>query len=215
MRRITLVSSIIAATLALPAIAGAGTYTFKPSDADLGDLDHNYYYTWRIGWTLPAGESIFGASLFIDEINNWRVEPNILYIHLLDTASSGVRSYYDNEGGGDAFSGQGILLTTFTDDDPYPNPPEDFLYTFTASNIQKLNEYLADGRFAFGFDPDCHFYNCGVSFKLETRSVPEPVTALLAAPVIAFLRRTRNRRLAARPSSAGATPETRRCPFGL
>lgn len=200
MRRITLVSSIIAITLAIPAIAGAKTYTFTPSDADLGDLDHNYYYTWRISWTPPAGESIFSASLAIDNLNNWQVEPDILYIHLLDTASSGVRSYYDNEGGGDAFNGQGVLLTTFTDDDPYPNPPEDFLYSFSANNIQTLTQYVADGRFAFGFDPDCHYYNCGVSFNIvtgKTPDVPEPATALLAAPVLAFIRRARNRRLAA------------------
>ena len=197
MRQMIMVSMACLSALVFPAVVGAGTYTFTPTPADLSDLDHNYYYTWRISWTIPANESIFGASLFIDNINNWQVEPDILYIHLLDTASSGVRSYYDNEGGGDAFSGQGLLLTTFTDDDPNPNPSEDFLYTFTATDSQRLTQYLADGRFAFGFDPDCHYYNSGVTFTINTQTVPEPVTALLAAPAFALLRRARNRRLAA------------------
>jgi hypothetical protein len=42
-------------------------------------------------------------------------------------------------------------------------------------------DWLADGNFGFGIDPDCHYYNDGVVAAIETRPVPEPATMLLLA----------------------------------
>ena len=75
----------------MPIAAQATLYTFQPKPNNLHDLDHNRHYTWGIDWTLPAGEHITLASLFIDNINDWADEPNDhLYIHLLDDPRVGV-----------------------------------------------------------------------------------------------------------------------------
>ena len=67
----------------------AGTYTFTPSDSDLWDLEHERYYTWGIELDLPAGETVVAASLFLDDIRNWRTETNDLWVHLLDLDTTG------------------------------------------------------------------------------------------------------------------------------
>ena len=64
------------------------TYTFQPSDFDFDDLDHRYFYNWRVNWSLPANEIISSANIFIDEINNTIViDENILQIRLLSRLS--------------------------------------------------------------------------------------------------------------------------------
>lgn len=173
--------------------AQAGTYSFTPSDNDMFDLDHTYAYAWRISWSLPTGENVVGASLFFDEIYNWAHEDNdILYLRLMDSSPSGgsdmgggIRRYQDNEGGGDYFGSRGIRLTTYTDpNDRNSNPSlsaEDWTYNFTSYQLITLTNYAADGKFYLGFDPDCHYYNSGITFNVVTehQSVPEPSTFLL------------------------------------
>ena len=147
---------------------------------DLDDLDHWYYYQWVIDWSIPAGEDIVSAALRFDDINDWVVESgDSLYIHLLDFTTSdtpGVTYYYDGQGGGDNFGTQGVSLPTYHD---YGASPEDWSHTFTAAEIASLTSYAADGRFGFGFDPDCHYFNNGVSFQITTSRVPEPATVML------------------------------------
>jgi hypothetical protein len=180
--------------------AASKFYPFQPTPTNLWDLDHTKYYTWGINWSVPAGETIIGASLFIDNINDWVVESgDILYIHLLDNPAVGVTVGTDNQGGGDAFSGQGILLTTYTDDDSFPNPAEDWTYNFTTpGQVNTLKSYVANGVLGLGLDPDCHYYNDGITLTIET--APEPVTAMLAVPALALLRRRRGLRLAQLPA---------------
>jgi len=205
---------IILGALILCAWAGAARATatnpatFSPNPADLNDLDHNYYYSWQVNWTVPTNQQITGATLSISNINNWERDSNILYVHLLDTAptlatrlSSTVTEGYDNEGGGDAFANQGILLTTYTDTNGSPGPAENWSYNFTASQIQTLITDLADGTFGIGFDPDCHYDNCGITLSIQTGptdpSVPEPATLALVAlglGTVGMLRRRKIRR---------------------
>ncbi len=162
--------------------ASAASIKFTPTPSDLWDLDHYKYYTWGIDWSLPADQYVTSATLAIDNINDWTVEEgDILYIHLLDNPQSGARQFTDNQGAGDALSNRGTLLTTFTDDDFAPNPAQDFSYNLTSDQIAALTGYAANGRFGFGFDPDCHYNNDGVSFTIETAAVPEPATAFLMA----------------------------------
>ena len=33
--------------------------------------------------------------------------------------------------------------------------------------------------FGLGFDPDCHYYNDGITFTIDTAPVPEPGTMIL------------------------------------
>ncbi|MDQ3684073.1 MAG: PEP-CTERM sorting domain-containing protein [Acidobacteriota bacterium] len=58
-----------------------------------------------------------------------------------------------------------------------------FTYNFTANDLAVLSAYfLNDSKIAFGFDPDCHFWNNGVTFTMQTTPntpTPEPATLLL------------------------------------
>jgi hypothetical protein len=162
--------------------------------SDLSDLDHSLYYTWGIKLGMPQGMQIETASLFIDDIYDWTAErTDILYVHLLDNPpanpliepgnlpSSRVTTNWDNENHGDAFEGQGVRLFTYTDR-VGGLPSEDLNYTFTASDIKTLNDYWANnGVFGLGFDPDCHYYNKGITFNYTLVPVPEPTTLVLLA----------------------------------
>ncbi len=56
-----------------------------------------------------------------------------------------------------------------------------YTYTFTAAQLTALPGYIANGNnLAFGFDPDCHYWNNGIVFSFTTGpAVPEPATMLL------------------------------------
>lgn len=57
---------------------------------------------------------------------------------------------------------------------------QDYTYTFTAAQLAALAAYINSGNnIAFGFDPDCHFWNNGIVFTYETASVPEPISMVL------------------------------------
>ncbi|MEW6379913.1 MAG: hypothetical protein AB1611_09945 [bacterium] len=167
--------------------ASATVLTFRPNQLnssipiDLWDLDHGKYYLWGMSGNMPTQETIVSASLFIDNINDWAVEPDDrLYIHLLDNPSPGVRVRSDSEGGGDNFLNQGILLTTYTDhNETGPqqrnNPPEDWRYVFTAAQLDIFKDYAGNGIWGLGLDPDCHYYNDGITFTVETAPVPTPL----------------------------------------
>jgi len=191
MRRLTMVVVLcVLGVLQMTAgIAEADTYTFQPTPADLWDLDHYKYYTWGIQWDIPNGESIAGASLFIDNINDWTVESgDVLYVHLLDDPLVGAKEWPDNQGG-NALSGQGVLLTTYTDDDGYPNPTEDWQYDFSMSEVGSLNHYAADGLFGFGFDPDCHYNNDGVTLTVHTTPEPQAAVLIMMGIGLVFMKR--------------------------
>ncbi len=164
--------------------AYANTYELVPSPADLYDLDHHRYYTWGIDtpWDI-SNEVAVSATFSFDNIRNWRDEPNVLYIHLLDDAKLGVKQYRDNQQGGDNFAGEGVLLKVYRN---LPATAQDLSFSFTPQQISVLNAYALDGRFAMGFDPDCHFYNDGAKLTVETVPVPEPSTVVLLLGIAGF-----------------------------
>ena len=204
-----LVSSLLcAAAFALP--AKANVYSFTPTPGNLGNLDHNLFFTWGLSWAVPTGESITGASLTFTRIWDWRVEPDALFIHLLDTAPLGVNSWTDNEGGGDffassTFASYGIAHVKIGEiSDPFGGDPlkaQTITLTFSAAQLVALQGYITNAtpsgwaKFAFGFDPDCHYYNDGVSFQVITTpsGVPEAGSSLallaVASGGLIFLRR--------------------------
>ena len=159
------------------------TLGYSPNPTDLNDLDHHMLYTWRLD-NLPR-ETITSASISFSNISNWDANTNKLFTHLLDGAkSAGVASFMD-----DPTSGAPVTDITddFTSTRNHSNPnwllapgtgdtklfgksftmtPSTWEYTFNAAELVKLNEYLADGTVAFGFDPDCHYFNDGITFNL-------------------------------------------------
>jgi len=153
-------------------MAGATTYTFTPTPADLYDLDHYKYYTWGIDWEYPVGETIKEASITFHNIYDWTVEDDILYVHLLNSVGVGVTIGTDNQGVGDYFSGEGTLLGTWTD----PNGGYQYKTDVTFDIDSAYFSWLSDGNFGFGIDPDCHYYNDEVYVTIIT---PEPMTMLL------------------------------------
>ena len=174
MKRIVTTALVSVLLLVCPA-AWADFYPLTPPDPDLYDLEHQKYYTWGIDTPWPQTEEAVAATLSFTQIRNWREESNVLYIHLLDSAPAGLRSHWDGEHGGDNFDGQGIVLTIYHD---LPTTPQDLSYAFTDDQVAALNAYAGDGRFALGFDPDCHFYNDGVQLDIVTQDtqIPEPAT---------------------------------------
>jgi hypothetical protein len=171
----------------------------EPCPSDLYDLDHWKYYTWGIQtpWDTATEEAVF-VKLTLTDIRNWQWnEPNDLYIHLLDNAPLGVKVYNDTDGGSDNFAGQGVLVLHLHNLSAYP---QTITYDFTPQQVAALNAYAADGVFALGFDPDCHYYNNGVSLKICTQPkppVPEPtVMSMLGLGALPMLARFRRRRKA-------------------
>lgn len=170
--------------LSFSGMASALVYTFQPNDGggdsdDLWDLEHGRYYSWGVDWAVPTGEKIVGAKLFFDDIKNWQTEDNDLFVHLLDSVTTGAHQYTDPQSGQiDFFAGQGVLLKQWHN---LPSTPIDITYDFDAAELAALVNYAADGNFGFGFDPDCHFYNNGISLIIETAAdaVPEPATMVL------------------------------------
>lgn len=184
--------ALIFAAVTVSAVAHAGVYTFEPSDKDLGDLDHYYAQSWGIDWSVPSGQVITGATLTIKNIWDWTQENNdILYITLLDNPGTGIKSFYDNQGGGNYFGSKGPLVGTWTD--PVGGVARNVDLSFDLKQLgllDQLKSNAADGKFGFGFDADCHYYNDGVKLKITTESVPEPATMTgLALGALALVRK--------------------------
>ena len=164
--------------------AGKDAYAFS-YEFSLGpdqiDLNHNRAYTWGLNLSLGENEIIQAASLKLEGINNWKIEPNYLYVNLLDNPHPGIKPYGDqNDGFKDKFSGQGTYLFTFSDSnhDNGSNPAQDYTYNIIDLNLSALASYLSTipgnrrANVGFGFDPDCHYYFSSIQFTLLTEVVP-------------------------------------------
>lgn len=190
MKNLSLIAII--ATLVLAA-SSAQAVSLTWSLGDLNDLPHERYYRWGKNWTVPVGEQVTTASIIFHEIYNWRVEANDrLWLHLLQSAPAGKTSGYDNEASGSWFTpptymGEQILLNEFDNlPETYPNR-QDVTYTFSGSEVSTLNSYLADGNFGLGFDPDCHYFNCGIQMRVQTGLLPPTPPPVPEASTVALL----------------------------
>ena len=211
----------------LPSTTLADTFTFQapataPNAGEGGpsqvDLDHHRAYTWRIDNVDLQGKQITGARLTFTSISNWDRNPNMLFIHLLDTArQSGIRSFVDASGSpvplaqiqdnfANALYASNPLVAagtanTFLTSRSFTITPTTFVYDFTADQLQVLSTYFLNGNnIAFGLDPDCHFWNNGIRFTMTTSdTIPEPTTMVLLGSGIAGLYLKRRRRKLATP----------------
>ncbi|MFC2061069.1 sugar transferase [Elusimicrobiota bacterium] len=165
----------------------AVVYTFTPEPrADLWELGHDNFYTWAINWTVPFEKyHIKDAVLTFKTIWNSRAgEENYLYTHLLSSeelpvpADNIVIEGSDKGTTGDNFDGMGTQIGTWSD--PLGGSPAgsiDLIYRFSElpGMLETLETYLSAGYFGFGIDPDCHYFNQGVTFQVDV--VPEPSTS--------------------------------------
>ena len=184
---------IIVIGLSAATSANAGMVVLHPTPNDLSELPHAEYFTWGINFNLASNEKITGAVLTFTNIWDWTKESDDhLFIHLLDNPKAGVTSYVDNEGGGDNFAGQGKLVSSWSD--PAGGKSRNFNLVLDFGKLgllDALNAYAktipgpGKANFGFGIDPDCHYYNDGVTFTITTKStktppcpppVPEPAT---------------------------------------
>ncbi|MBL9205310.1 MAG: VPDSG-CTERM sorting domain-containing protein [Opitutaceae bacterium] len=194
-------ASIALGLLAVVSTASAGMYTFTPNPSDLGDLDHHTAVAWGITGTaglqsqLASGYRISGATICIENIWDWKVEQDKLFINLLDDPKTGVRTYSDNtndnvlsnfftasnSSSSSRWNGQS-LLTTWTDPKGGSNGAFaiDYTYNFGSADLALLTSYLSDptasnrAAFGLGFDPDCHYYNDGIKLIIYTEKISIP-----------------------------------------
>lgn len=198
------------ATLAQVA-APSQTLTFQPNPADLGDLDHHLVYSWRIdNISVNSPVSVTSATLTFSNIANWDSNPNMLFAWLLDTAThSGVATVQDVDANQapvvdivDAFLSPISLVSNSTAkiklfQKSFTTTPTTYTFTFNAAQLATLSAYINNGHdVAFGFDPDCHFFNDGITFAMTLTPIPEmetavPAAALIAAAVLLEMRRRR------------------------
>jgi hypothetical protein len=191
---------------AFPSLALSTSYSFSSWDSsgirnDLNDLDHNYLYMWGINASQLQNQRVVSATIHFNNIQDWRNEPDILKFYLLDNLRNN-----DNVNSVDIIQipdGSGInpaneipfyevtkfsdftKLGSWTDPDNDPAGGYTFDFTFNADQLTALNAYLLtlnhgfNSTFGLGFDPDCHYYNDGITLNIETAPVPEPGTLLL------------------------------------
>ncbi|HBU69126.1 MAG TPA: hypothetical protein DEE98_01950 [Elusimicrobia bacterium] len=181
--KVLLISAVMAV---LTGVSQSAIYTYQPTPYDLGDLNHSYFYTWGLKLNLAPTEYIEEAVLTYKNIYDWAVEDgDMLYTHLLDSAVLGTLSGTDGVWDGDTndmFAGQGVLVGTWSDPLGGVARNFDLVYSFSSLGlIDDLQNYIAtNDDFGFGVDPDCHYRNSGVTFKVTTATaVPEPATLML------------------------------------
>ncbi len=192
-----LILAIFLCGLMLFGLNNAYAITFQPDPVNLDNLNHWWYYAWKIDkLSIPAGEMVTGATLTLNNIDNWRGETyeDHLYIRLLDdtdiTGGTALGTntwwWFDTDNGGlDNWAPLGLLIDDYSDPQDGGGPsssssPETLIYNFDETLLNALETFASsDGKFGFGFDPDCHYFNTGIQFDVTTAPIPEPATLSL------------------------------------
>jgi hypothetical protein len=210
---------LAAAPPTAPDTAGsAGSNPGGPNQFDL-DHHRAYTWqisNVNLATRVPAGHTITGATLTFSSITNWDTNPNTLFVRMFDSANSfasasgtrtatvnGVTSIQDADPNqapvtsiSDYFASENVLVNNtgtvigqFTDTNGVATT-ENVIFTFNQTQLAALIAYLNNGsNVAFGFDPDCHFWNNGITLKIYTSpaAVPEPATMTLLGTGLAGL----------------------------
>ena len=165
----TVIAAVFLAALLLAVQAFALEHTYYPTPGDLEDLPHANYYEWGVDVSMFAGLNIYEVELKLISISNWDENTNHLYMHLLDDAALGVTKYGDSDNDFiDAFLGAGPLIADFQDmNGPFVHQTLNYKFSMIDALVDSVNLYRANNVIAIGFDPDCHFYNCGIELKVK------------------------------------------------
>ncbi len=178
----------------------ANTYTYT-GPTSLHSLEHQDAYTWGLttkaglASDLANGMIITKAEFKISDIWDWQRETDKLFIDLLNNPKySGVKSITDNSADNvisDYFTTASAATRTWSSmtpltswSDPHGGHSTGFslVYDLDPTQITILTGYLTDAKtrygrttsvdFGFGLDPDCHYYDCGVTFTIDTGCRP-------------------------------------------
>jgi len=171
--------------------AHSATYNFELSSTDLsnafGDpgLNHDLYYIWGITQNF-GGETVTSATLSFNNISNWIVEPNWLYVYLVDSVPTGLHWYNSPKGAGSTFDSlvpqsNYAYLDTLND---LPTTGQNIVLDLGAlsggrSAIDLFGLFVSDTVFGIGLDPHCHYWLDTISLNVVTAPVPEPGTLVL------------------------------------
>ena len=186
-----IIFAILFILVIMPSTALAITYTW--TTRSFANMAHGTNYKWQLkGSSIPTGEHITSAYLTMYNLNDWKIENVYMNVYLLNNPYTGWNS------SNDSFWKNKVELTTYEDNNQYElpgkwvqryqhhhsvsvykpgawvNPPEDFTYNLTGSQIETLTSYLADGNFGMGFDPNCHYYDGRITLTVITAPIPEP-----------------------------------------
>jgi hypothetical protein len=191
------------AFLATGSHAATTTMSFQPNPVDLNDLDHHYSYSWDIGNINLSNVQITSATLTFSNIANWDSTANMLFVYLMDTAThTGVNTFQDHPLSEspigdivDHFANGAVIPSLITSSTAitklfqhsFTTTPVNYTFNFTAAELVTLQNYINNNHdVAFGFDPECHFFNDGITFTMTLTPVPEMASAIPALCLVAL-----------------------------
>ncbi|HNS22520.1 MAG TPA: hypothetical protein PKH24_18600 [Sedimentisphaerales bacterium] len=194
-------TAVLAMLMVGVANADLMTWTLSPTAPSTTlRMDDDKAYAWNLDYTLGAGETITGAVLQITNLKDSDYDSlDRFYVHLLNdqvTAADGwvlagsdvdphfewkwMRWAWVPVGEGDYFGGDSVNKPLIDAYDPTGTAAVTKTYDLaTLGLLDELASFLADGQFAFGFDPDCEWSASKITFTLTTCTVPVPGAALL------------------------------------